>query len=360
MRLNSITGARVRDLIVPDVKKICVLRSNALGDFIFTLPALEALKSTYPAAELVIFGKKWHVDFLDRRPGPFDRTIAIPNVAGINEGPLDPEATERFLDEMRREEFDLAVQLYGGGKYSNPFIKRMRARVTIGMKADDACDLDRTAPYVYFHHEVLRFLEVVALAGAEPVTLEPQLAVTQEDLREALEFVPHVRRLVVLHPGATDPRRRWPPEKFAALGDALAGEGATIAINGVKEETALVNACVDGMKVKPLNLCGKLSLRGLAGLFSMSDLLVSNDTGPLHLARAVGTKTLGIYWVGNLINAGPLTLARHQYHVSWRLDCPECGTNCISSRCGHTASFVKDIASEEAIRSAKSLLKISP
>ena len=63
---------------VPGVRRIAVLRANAIGDFIFTLPALEALRAAYPQAEIVLLAKKWHAAFLRGRPGPVDRVVAVP------------------------------------------------------------------------------------------------------------------------------------------------------------------------------------------------------------------------------------------------------------------------------------------
>ena len=64
--------------LIPDVHKIAVLRCNALGDFIFTLPALDALRAAYPHAEIVLLGKPWHAEWLATRPSPIDRVVAVP------------------------------------------------------------------------------------------------------------------------------------------------------------------------------------------------------------------------------------------------------------------------------------------
>jgi len=130
---------------------------------------------------------------------------------------------------------------------------------------------------------------------------------------------------VALHPGAVDPRRRWPVERFAAVGDALAEAGARILLSGSGGERTLADAIAAHMRHPVLPLCGALSLRGLVGVLERCTLLVSNDTGPRHLAEAVDTATVSVYWCGNLINVGPLTRLRHRAHVSWRLDCPVCG-----------------------------------
>jgi ADP-heptose:LPS heptosyltransferase len=347
--------------IVPGVKKIAVLRANALGDYMFILPALEALRKTYPAAEIVLLGQQWHEAFLKGRPGPVDRVIVVPFLRGIYAPPGSSENAEQieaFFAAMRNERFDIAVQLFGGGRHSNPFIQKLAARVSIGMKAADAEPLDRWVPYIYYHSEILRFLEVVSLAGAVPAAIEPRLAVTAADRDEACHLLPSLNSapVAVLHPGGTDPRRRWPAEKFAAVGDALAEAGLRIVITGSDRELSTADAVCRCMHAKAENLCGRSSLQELAGLLSYSRLTVANDTGPLHLARAVGTATVGIYWVGNLINAGPVTAARHRSHLSWRLTCPVCGKNCIAETCTHRASFVADVPASEVTASALELV----
>jgi ADP-heptose:LPS heptosyltransferase len=117
------------------VRKIVVLRPGAVGDFVFALPALHALKQTYPEAELVLAGKSWHRAFLQGRPGPVDRVVEVPPVPGVSAPPEatpETEAIERFVDAMRAERFDLALQMVGGGRYSNPFLLRFGAGLTAG------------------------------------------------------------------------------------------------------------------------------------------------------------------------------------------------------------------------------------
>jgi ADP-heptose:LPS heptosyltransferase len=335
------------------MRKITVLRANAIGDFIFALPALEALRAAYPQAEIVLLAKKWHANFLANRPGPIDRVVVIPVSKGVNEEPGLVEnlaEQEQFFKAMAQERFDLAIQLHGGGRYSNPFLLRLGARMTIGLKTPDAVPLDQWVPYIYFQPEIIRYLEVVSLIGAKVPALQLRISVIEEDLVEARRVVPDQEKpLVALHPGAGDPQRRWPPEKFAAVGDALAAAGAHIVVTGTKEEEHLVNAVITLMRAEAQNLCGCLSLGGLAGLLSRCRVLVSNDSGPLHLASAVGTATVGIYWCFNLVTAGILTRSYHRPVISWRLTCPICGIDRSRMSCDHRPSFVADIPTEEVI-----------
>jgi ADP-heptose:LPS heptosyltransferase len=116
---------------------------------------------------------------------------------------------------MHAEGFDLALQMHGGGRNSNPIVLGLGAHLTAGMKTPDAPALDRWIPYFYWQHEVLRLLEVVSLVGAAPVILEPRLAVSRRDKDEACKVLPDDEPpLVVIHPGASDPRRRWSAGKL--------------------------------------------------------------------------------------------------------------------------------------------------
>jgi len=212
-------------------------------------------------------------------------------------------------------------------------------------------------PYVYFQQEVHRYLEVAALLGANPVEVEPRLPLLDRDLAEARQsFDLHATPFVAIHPGATDGRRRWPAERFSQVGDELARRGLRVVMIGGQEESPLTRAVLDSMQMPAVDLSGRLSLSGLAGLLARADLVVANDSGPVHLAAAVGTRTVGVYWCGNLLNGGPLTPARHRAPTSWRLICPACGVNCLERHCGHEASFVAEVPLEEVLSDALDLL----
>jgi len=347
--------------LVPGVRKIAVLRANAIGDYIFTIPALEALRAAYPQAEIVLLGMAWHANFLTGRPGPIDRVEVVPVTRGVG-APVDAREDcaeqELFFARMARERFDLALQLHGGGHYSNPFLCRLGARVTAGPRTPDAVPLDRCLPYVYWQNEVLRYLEIVWLVGATPVTVTPRITVTETDREEAQRVVvADGQPLVALNPGASDPQRRWPPARFAAVGDALAAAGARVVITGAEDDAPLAADIRQQMRAPVEDTTGRLPLSGLAGLLERCTVVVSNDTGPLHLAAAVGTATVGIYWCVNMINAGPVTTARQRPLISWQRICPVCGIDRIHQRCDDQTSFVAEVASDEVITAALELYR---
>jgi ADP-heptose:LPS heptosyltransferase len=335
-----------------EVCKIVVLRPSAVGDFVFALPALHALKQAYPAAELVLAGKAWHRAFLLGRPGPVDRVVEVPAVQGVGAPETDVEQVERFVDAMRAERFDIALQMFGGGRHSNPFLLRFGARLTAGACAPGVRSLDRWMPYREPSPRRLALLEIAGLAGAEirlPLDAQPELALTEADRREATAVMPGLagKRLVVLQPGSTDPRRCWPAPSFAALGDRLAQDGACVAVNGSPDEMDLVHDVVARMHAPAVALAGRLSLGGLCGLLARAALLVSNDTGPLHLGLALGVPSVGIFWLTNLIDGMPLRPSTLHAALSVRTRCPVCDADNLRTRCPHDVSFVADVGVDE-------------
>jgi ADP-heptose:LPS heptosyltransferase len=356
--------------LLPNVRRIAVLRANALGDLIFALPALSALRAAYPSAEIVLLGRAWHASFFAGRPGPVDGVLVVPgdDAPGSAPGGMHSDAPWRaatnaeraaFARRARHEGFDLAVQIHGGGRNSNPFIASLGARWTVGLRSEDAAPLDRWVRFVYYQQEVLRCLEVVGLVGAAPLDLEPKLALQAADTAEAAVALAGVKPpFVVLHPGANDPRRRWPSDRFGQVGDALAEAGLSLVVTGSREELPLADELIGALHLPARNLAGRTTLGGLAGVLASARLVISNDSGPLHLAAALGRPTVGVYWCGNLINGGPLTRHRHRPLIAWQVSCPRCGAPCTGGRCPHDDSFVTEIRVESVLDAAHDLLDL--
>jgi ADP-heptose:LPS heptosyltransferase len=347
----------------PGVRRIAVLRGSGLGDLVQSLPAADALAAAYPDAELTLLGMPSHVALLADRPSPYRVLVELPVRPGVRDGPEDPACASAFAQRMREQRFDLAVQLHGGGRNSNPFLLDLGARHTVGSRTDDAPELERTRPFLHLQHEVLRGLEVVALAGAVPVGLEPRLRLrrAEQEQREAARSGPAT---VVVHPGATDPRRHWPLERFALVVRALVADGVRVQLVGDAAEAALAEQLLAGVD-DPGGLltsrAGEQTMGELVATLATADVVLANDSGPRHVAAAVGTRTAGVYWVGNVVTAAPLGRSRHRIQVGFTTSCPVCGTDLTepgwtAERCEHDPSIVADVDPGRVLADVRALL----
>ncbi len=349
--------------LLEGVRRIAVLRAGGLGDFVFALPALRALREAYPDAEVTLLCGPAHAELLAERPGPWDEVVVVPPFPGVRDDGAGAggEDIDAFFERMRARRFDLAVQMHGGGRHSNPFVLRLGARTTLGCRTPDAAPLDFWMPHVYLHSETSRWLELVSLVGGGPQPLAPALAVTPADRQAALAAVGPVRPLeVTLHPGAGSPRRRWSAERFAAVGDRLVQAGATVYVVGSEAERDLTAEVVGRMREPAVDLGGQLSLPALVGLFERVALHVGNDSGPAHLARSVAGATLALVWGPNMLTAGPIGPAsHHRTLLAWGLDCPECGRRLVEDDCPHDASLLDEIEVDAVAAQALDLLGAS-
>ncbi|GAB3586807.1 glycosyltransferase family 9 protein [Amycolatopsis endophytica] len=342
----------------PDVRRIAVLRGGGLGDLLFAVPAMTALRAAYPAAEIVLLGTELHRALFDGRPAPVTEVWPLPPYPNVHEPagqPFDESEQQAWFDALKP--VDLAVQLHGGGRNSNPFLRKLDPKYLVGARTPDAAEADRWLPFRYYQHEVLRALEVAGLAGAPPVELEPSIAVTDADRAtadEVLDGLPDP--LVVFHPGAGDPRRRWPAERFAEVAAKLAGAGCGVVVIGAPDERDLVERVASQAGARPLT---SLSMSALIGVLARAKAFAGNDSGPRHLAAAVGAPTVSVYWMGNVVNAGPLGRSRHRVLISWTSRCPVCGVDCTREdlpRCEHDDSFVATVPTAEVLSEMEELL----
>jgi len=359
----------LNQLKLTNVKKIAVLRANALGDFIVTLPALNALRATYPDSEIVLLGKLWHKEFLSAGRTPVDRVIIVPIKKGIrneNDKFEDEQEIKLFIAQMQSEAFDIILNFQGNGISANPFIKQFGAKLTAGLTSENAEKLDRSIDHYYHQSEAIRYIEVAKLVGATTTNWEPQLSVTKQDTEEISGFMSILgnKPYVVLHPVAMDTRRMWPLENYAGLGDYLKEKGFEVVFTGSPEDKPIIDDIIYDMNYKAINAAGNFSLGGLAAVLSKATLMISADTGPLHLGRAVNTPTIGFYWAPNLINWGPLTRSIHRPMISWKMECPLCGIvpndpypfEPKTATCDHPVSFVQDISTDQVIKTTEGLL----
>jgi heptosyltransferase I len=280
-------------------RRVCVIKPSALGDIVHALPTLAALRAHWPAASLSWVVKSSLRGLLDGHPY-LDEVIAYDHAATRRtSGGI--AAVARFLAGLRYRRFDLAIDLQGLLR-SGVMTAATGAPVRVGMN-----DAREGATLFYTHrideprgtmHAVDRSLRVAALFGAKITPPRFVVAASDEDrlwARAVLADVPAPR--VILNVGARWPTKCWPPEHFAEVARRAAeSRGAGLVAVGAPEDRPLVEALRTHLGPVPvLDLCGRTTLPQLAALAGEADLYLSNDSGPLHLAAAAGTRVVGVY-----------------------------------------------------------------
>lgn len=313
------------------VRRIAVFRALYLGDLLCAVPFFRALRRAWPAAEVTLIGLPWARAFV-RRCSYLDRFMAFPGFPGLWPRPVRPDRVLAGLRALQARRFDLVVNLHGGGLVSTIFCVLLGGRRTVGLyqqpEAPDLYGLDLAVPYHTDRHEVQRLLAVATAMGCPPAGDHLEFAVLPVD---RLRLRRRLRRwgllaqpFVVLHPGAREASRRWPADRFAQVGAALAARGYRIVLTGTAEErpvTAAVQAALGG---QALDLAGQLGLGDLAALLARSALVVSNDTGPAHLAVALDRPVVVVFGAADPRRWAPRETRRTRV-LSAPVSCRPCG-----------------------------------
>jgi ADP-heptose:LPS heptosyltransferase len=349
-----------------DLRRIAVLRANGLGDFLFATPALRALARAFPRAEITYLGRPGMVEFVAGRYSYVHRVEAVPPFPTIRPPAATSAAAERWREPAREalaffarhqaRPIDLAIQMQGGGAQSNPFVRMLGARRSLGFKAPDVrVPLDVDLIYQLYQPEVMRYLELVSLIGVKPDGWHTEAPELPSDVERLAAVWPGAvdAEFVVIHPAVSDPRRQWPLERFAAVAERIQRRHRLpVVVSGSPAERAVARALTNLTSAPLLDLSGRLDLGALAALLRRARLVVCNDSGPSNLAYAVGAPCVTIYWCGNLVTAGPFGRRIHRPVVSWTVTCPACG----SRECRCPVSFVQDASLDEALAHVDDLL----
>ncbi|HEY0738914.1 MAG TPA: glycosyltransferase family 9 protein [Herpetosiphonaceae bacterium] len=296
------------------VQKIAVFRALFLGDLLCTVPAFRALRRRYPQAEITLIGLPWAAEFVERVPY-LDRFVAFPGYDGLQEVSYKPGQTEAFLRSSQAAGYDIALQMHGDGHVSNGFVGALGARLSLGYRQGADERLGFSLPYEQSQHEVLRWLRLVAALDAPVDDHRIELLITDADARQAARLLADMSSgpLVALHAGAKDQARRWSPERFAAVGDALVERFcARVVLTGSAGEREITAAVQRAMRYPALDLAGATDLGTFAAVLRRVDLLLSNDTGASHVAAATGTRSVVLFGPSRPEQWAPLDRERHQ------------------------------------------------
>ncbi|MFP3867057.1 MAG: lipopolysaccharide heptosyltransferase I [Desulfobacteraceae bacterium] len=316
--------------------RILLVKLSALGDVIHTLPTLEALRATYPQARITWLVEEAAAPLLIGHPALNDvwvsrrRSWLRPWQNGLSWAQAAQDLT-RLIHQLRHAEFDLVIDVQGLLK-SALWVALARSPRKIGYdRTREGSYLvltERLPPFDREAHAVWRYLNLARYLGAAPAPPRFRLPL-QEDTGAWLAPVWQERTgpLIVLHPAARWPSKCWPEARFAELADRLATDRqARIVFTGGANDPPLVARIKARMQTAALDLSGRTNLLELARLFQQADLAVTTDTGPMHLAAAMGTPVVALFGPTAPWRTGPFG-DRHQI-VRLDLPCSPCFQRC--------------------------------
>jgi heptosyltransferase-2 len=323
----------VKELKAENLKRVVVRGTNWVGDTVMTVPALRALRQLLPEAHITLATRSFAKGLLEG--AHFIDDFLICERGSSLFGRVLGQARQ-----WRSRRFDLAI-LFPNSFEAAAVAWLGRAHVRMGYATEGRgfllshC-LEGPA-WRATRHETFYYLNIIAeleqlLAGRSDIlNREPAIGLNVSDNRqvEAIEFlrehgVHEDRPLIALCPGSINSRaKRWPAERYASLADRLIDElGANVVLIGSAEELEVSLDVSQRMKREPIVLTGKTELDRAVTVLNEVDLLVTNDTGPAHIAAALGRPTLVIFGPTNPLTTRPLSSVAEV--VRYPPDCAPC------------------------------------
>jgi heptosyltransferase-2 len=277
------------------VQKILIRGPNWVGDAVLAIPAMKAVRTHFPDAEITLLVRPWVSGLFTSAPF-LDRVWSEPRPSGLS----DWARTARAI---RSRGFDMALLLPNSFESALMiYLAGVPQRVGYATDGRSWMLTDHTKPSGERRHQIHYYLDLVKMLAAE--TTQPSIeinATTEEraDARRLLqtEGIPAHAPFLVLNPGAAyGSAKRWYPDRFAHVADTLAGEfGLQVALIGSEPERAIAEEIREQTTSKAAILSGKTSLETLIGVLAESSLMVTNDSGPMHIAAALGVPTVAVF-----------------------------------------------------------------
>jgi len=287
-----------KDSGVVGPRHILVVRTDRIGDFVLSLSAIQAIRTAFPDARLDVMVSPDTRELAERSPA-IDHII-VDDMRGDDRG---PRGFIQLLRRVRRESYDVVLLLHPTTRLAALFfLSGIRQRIGTGYRLYSLFFTRR----VWHHrrraerHESEYCLELAGTLGADQSPHLPSIVLSEEDRRwasgQAARWSVGDDLLVVIHPGSGGSARDWSPENYRELVRHLAGRpGVQVAVTGSQDEAQLVTSVAGAGSGRAHSLAGGASLGQFAALLQGSALVVTNSTGPLHLASAVGTATVSIF-----------------------------------------------------------------
>ena len=285
------------------MKSICILRLSAIGDVTHVIPVVLSLQEQLPGVKITWVIGKIEAKLVGDLPGV--EFIIFDKKAGR-------EGYAQLRSQMKGRKFDALLHMQVAFR-ANLAAACIPAKLKIGYDKARSKDLHslfinrRIAPSSQQHVRdcLASFLEPLGLKAAPP---RWQIPLAESDHEFARAHLATDRKNLVISPCASHTLRNWPAERYARLADhAIEAHGMKVILVGSPApfEAEYCAAIENTMKHKTHNICGQDTLKQLTALMTHADLVVAPDTGPAHIASAVGTDVLGLFAASNPYRSGP-------------------------------------------------------
>lgn len=303
------------------VHTIAIFRALQLGDMICAIPTMRAIRQRYPHAHVSLIGLPWQQALLPRFSAYINEVIPFPGWPGLPEQPVQPAKAVEFLYAMQQRAFDVVVQMQGCGLVTNTLCMLFGARHVVGLsRRDDDLDSQWFPVIQDDAHEITRFFPLCHVLQAQDVNPLLEFPLLPDEEAAAKYILQQAglqeHHYVVMHPGARDVRRRWAPEYFAVVGDALMDAGYTVLLTGGQEERDVLEQVACQMKHRPddlVRLAGHTAVGVLAAIIAQARGIICNDTGAAHLAAAHDVPAIVVFsQFSDPARWAPLDRQRHQ------------------------------------------------
>ena len=274
------------------------MRLDRIGDVVLSTPVLAALRQQFPHAFIAMMVRPECRELVERHPALNE--VLVYEKGGVHRS---WRGTLRFARGLRRYAFDAALILHPSNRsHWIPWLARIPVRIGYDRKC--AWLLTHRVPHRKQEgerHEAVYSLQLLELFGIPVATPRASIPVHEAARRRMEELLTEASVqssdvLVALHPSASCISKRWMPERFAAVADRLIDvHRVRICLVAGPEDVSSALGVLQAMRHPVVNLAGRLSLGELAAVLRRSRLLISNDSGPVHIAAAVGTPVVDIF-----------------------------------------------------------------
>lgn len=342
-------------MILPDLQKLSPARlfvflREHIGDVVNSTAALHCLRRRFAGAYLCVEVGERAAAVLRNFPG-IDELWIRPTHQGLL-GKL------RFIHRLRKGRFDLAVILDDSADMVlHAWLAGIPVRVGVRRKRKFERLYTAFVPHDLGRHETLEhFRDLVQMLGSDVSDYRPRLYPSAEDQQAAERELYQAGwdrsiPLVGLNPGASREHRQWFPERFAQVCDALSEQGMQCVVLGGPGDKGLAEQILAHCRSHPLVLTGKITVLQLAALMPRLRLLITADSGPMHIAAAMGTRVVALYGPSNPSYTAPFGNGHILIHH------PEPCISCTAERCVHDRECMKRIRVEEVVTASLVIAK---